>query len=405
MKEDLAIKEEPACASPTAPQKRSRFGGWLIPAALAILLAYVAFALVQRRQAQTELSAWTRERAIPYVSIVQPHQDQRPQILALPGSVAAFYDASIRAQVAGYVKSWSKDIGAVVKKGDILAEVDTPELDDRLAQAREELSRAQAALALAKVTADRWAALRSSSAVSKQSSDEKASDQKVKQAEVGAAAANLDRLKSQKAFAQIAAPFDGVVTARAVDVGAFVSPERTAEPLFKVADIHAMRIYVNVPQIYSARITKGMKASFTTPQWPGRIFEAPVVTTSSAIGAGTGSLLVELDSPNADGALLPGSYADVHFELPVDPSHLRIAASALSIGENGTRVAIVDSEDRVRFKPVAIAADFGSEVAIASGLAPDDRVIDNPADTLAEGDKVRIGGAPAASARESGAKE
>ena len=394
------MKEDLASAAPVAPLKRARFGGWLIPAAAVILLAYVAFALVQRREAQTELSAWTRERAIPYVSILQPHQDSRPQILALPGSVAAFYDASIRAQVAGYVKSWNKDIGAVVKKGDILAEVDTPELDDRLAQAREELSRAQAALSLAKVTADRWAALRSSSAVSKQSSDEKASDQMVKQAEVGAASANLDRLKSQKAFARIAAPFDGVVTARAVDVGSFVSPERSSEPLFKVADIHAVRIYVNVPQIYSARIGKGMKASFTAPQWPGRTFEAPVVTTSSAIGAGTGSLLVEIDSPNPDGALLPGSYADVHFELPVDPGRLRIAASALSIGESGTRVAIVDSEDRVRFKQVAIAADFGSEIAIASGLAPDDRVIDNPADTLAEGDKVRIGGAPAAGARE-----
>lgn len=400
MNEDVAMKKELAAAQPATTQKRGRLGVWLIPLAFLILAGYVAFALIQRRESQVDLAAWTRDRAIPYVAIVRPHTDANPQILALPGNIAAWYEASIHSQVSGYVKTWSTDIGARVKKGDILAEIDTPELDERLAQAREELSRAQANLSLAKVTAERWAALRSSSAVSKQSSDEKASDEKVKQADVGAASANLDRLKAQKVFAQIVAPFDGVVTVRNIDIGSYVAPDRNSEPMFKVADIHEVRIYINVPQIYSARIRQGMKAHFTTPQWPGRTFEAPVVTTSSAIGAATGSLLVELDMPNPDGALLPGSYADVHFELPVDPTQLRIASSALSIGEHGTRVAVVDPDDRVRFKPVTIAADFGAEVAIASGLAADDRVIDNPADTLADGDKVRIGGAVAASARE-----
>lgn len=394
------MNEELVPAPPLGLTKRKSMGAWLVPVALVVLAVYVAFALMQRRQAQTELSAWTRDRAVPYVSVIQPHSDSHPQLLALPGAIAAYYDAAVRSQVAGYIKSWSKDIGAVVKKGDVLAEVATPELDERLAQAREELRRTQAALGLAKVTAERWAALRNSSAVSKQSSDEKASDEKVKEAEVGAASANLDRLKAQKAFAQIVAPFDGVVTARNVDVGAFVSPERSAEPLFQVADVHAVRIYVNVPQIYSARIEKGMKAHFTTPQWPGRTFEAPVTTTSSAIAAATGSLLVELDLANPDGALLPGSYADVRFELPVDPTQLRIPASALSIGGQGTRVAIVDSDDRVRFKQVVIAADFGSEVAIASGPTAKDRVIDNPADTLADGDRVRIGGAAATETKE-----
>ena len=394
------MNEDLAPAPSIGLNKRKNMGVWLIPIVLLTLAAYVAFALMQRRQTQTELAAWTRDRAVPYVSVVQPHQDSRPQLLALPGSIAAYYDASVRAQIAGYVKSWTRDIGAVVRKGDVLAEVETPELDERIAQAREEVSRAQAGLSLAKVTADRWAALRASSAVSKQSSDEKASDEKVKLADVGAANANLDRLKAQKAFAQIVAPFDGVVTARNVDIGSFVSPERSAEPLFKVADIHAARIYVNVPQIYSARIEKGMKARFTTPQWPGRVFEAPVVTTSSAIGAGTGSLLVEMDLPNPDGALLPGSYADVHFELPVDPTQLRIPASALSIGEHGTRVAIVDADDRVLFKQVTIATDFGSEVAISSGLSAQDRIINNPAGALMDGDQVRVGGAAAAETKE-----
>jgi RND family efflux transporter MFP subunit len=373
---------------------------WLIPVVVAIVVGYVAFALMQRRENHVNLAASMSAQITPHVSVVHPHVEARPEVFALPGNIAAWYEASIRSQVAGYVKGWSRDIGAKVNKGDVLAEIDTPELNERLAQAREELSRAQANLSLAKVTANRWAALRNSSAVSKQSSDEKASDEKVKQAEVGAASANLDRLKAQKVFALIVAPFDGVVTARNIDIGSYVAPDRNSEALFKVADIHQVRIYVNVPQIYSARLKPGMKATFTTPQMPGRVFTATIATTSNAIGAQTGSLLIELDMPNVDGALFPGSYADVHFELPVDASQLRIASSALSIGQRGTQVAIVDSEDRVRFKTVTIAKDFGSEVAISGGLSPEDRVIDNPAETLTDGDQVRIGGANPASASE-----
>jgi RND family efflux transporter MFP subunit len=389
------MNKEFVSAQPQVAIKRRRFGLWLIPVVILVLLGYVGFALTQRRESQVDLAAWTKERAIPFVSIIQPRQESKPEILALPGNIAAWYEASIHAQVAGYVKSWSKDIGAIVKKDDVLAEIDTPELDERLAQAREELGRTQAALAMAKVTAERWAALRTSSAVSKQSADEKSSDQKVKEADVGAASANLDRLKAQKVFAKIVAPFDGVVTARNIDIGSYVSPDRSAEPLFKVADIHAVRVYVNVPQIYSSRLSNGMKASVKTPQWPDRSFSAIIATTSNAIGKLTGSLLVELDTPNPDGALFPGSYADVHFELPVDPTQLRIASSALSIGEHGTRVATLDAENRVRFKTVVIAKDLGAEVAIASGLSAQDRVIDNPAETLSEGDVVRVGGAAA----------
>jgi RND family efflux transporter MFP subunit len=375
---------------PVAQARRRGFGGWLILIALLVMASYVAYALIQRRDSQANLATWTRDRAIPTVSVIKPHAETKPESLPLPGNIAAWYEASIHSQVAGYVKSWSKDIGAKVKKGDVLAEVDTPELDERLAQAREELGRAQANLSMAKVTAERWAALRSSSAVSKQSSDEKASDEKVKQSDVGAATANLDRLKAQKSFAQILAPFDGVVTARNIDIGAYVAPDRSSEALFKVADIHEVRVYVNVPQIYSARLKQGMKAAITTPQWPGRNFEATITTTSNAIGAQTGSLLVELDRLNEDGALYPGSYAEVHFELPVDPSQLQIAASALSIDEHGTRVATVDADDRVKFKTVVIAKDFGSEVAIASGLSKEDRIVDNPSETLTDGDRVRI---------------
>jgi RND family efflux transporter MFP subunit len=388
-------------SEPLAGAGRGRRPGlWLFPLAAVGLVLYLGFSFFHRWEDEKRLAAWTAARAVPNVSLVFPHPDAKPQILPLPGNIAAWYEASIHAQVSGYVKTWRTDIGALVKKGDVLAEIETPELDERLAQAREQLSSAEAGLALAKVTAERWTALRNSSAVSKQSADEKTSDLSVKQADVGAAGANLERLKAQKQFAQIVAPFDGVVTARNIDIGSFVGPDHAAQPLFKVADIHAVRLYVNVPQTYAGRLAGGMKATFTTPQWPGRTFEARVATTSNAIGAQSGSLLLELDAPNPDGALFPGAYADVHFELATDPSQLRIATSALSVGEHGVRVATVDAEGRVKFKPVVIAKDFGAEVAIASGLDPQDRIIDNPPESLADGDQVRIVGKISAGARE-----
>lgn len=384
------MKNDIASGTQGAPT-RGRSAGFALMAAAAVLLAlFVAYMFIQRSKSERALARWTRERAIPSVSLVEPHSESQAQPLSLPGNIAAWYEASIYAQVSGYIKGWRTDIGAPVKKGDMLAEVDTPELDEKIAEAKEQLSRAQAALSLAKVTAERWDALRGSSAVSKQSADEKTSDLAVKQAEVGAASANLDRLKAQKLFAQIVAPYDGVVTARNIDIGSYVGPGRNAPPLFKVADNHAVRVYVNAPQIYSALLTPGMKAAFTTPQWKNREFQAKVATTSNAIAANTGSLLVELDAPNDDGALFPGSYADVRFELPPNPSQLLIPAGALSIGEHGARVATVDAQNRVKFKRVVIAKDLGSEIALSSGLDPQDRIVNNPPETLADGDEVRI---------------
>ena len=384
------MKNDIVSEAPVVPAKGRNIGLWLVLAAGGLIAAYLAFTFLQRWENDRRLTEWTQERAIPNVTTVRPHTDDKPQALALPGNIAAWYEATIHSQVGGYIKSWKTDIGAVVTKGEVLAEVDTPELDERLAQAREELSRAQAALALAKVTAERWTALRNSAAVSKQSADEKTSDLQVKQADVGAASANLDRLKAQKQFALIVAPFDGIVTARNIDIGSYVAADRSAQPLFKVADVHAMRVYVNVPQTYAARLAPGTKATFTTPQSPGRRFDTRLATTSNAIGAQTGSLLVELDTPNPDGALFPGSYADVHFELATDPTQLRVPASALTVGQHGVRVATVGADNRVAFKTVVIAKDFGEEIAIASGLEAQDRIIDNPPESLAEGDRVRI---------------
>ena len=216
------MKDNTATQPVTGAARGGRRGLWLFPVVAVGLVLYLGFSFFQRWEDGKRLAAWTRERAVPNVSVVHPHPDAKPQIPPLPGNIAAWYEASIHAQVSGYVKSWRTDIGAVVKKGDVLAEIETPELDERLAQAREELGRAQAALDLAKVTASRWTALRNSSAVSKQSADEKTSDLAVKQADVGAAGANLDRLKAQKQFAQIVAPFDGIVKSLKCKVGDIV---------------------------------------------------------------------------------------------------------------------------------------------------------------------------------------
>jgi RND family efflux transporter MFP subunit len=384
------MKHDIASSAPDNNVRSRLYSPWLFVVVGGVLALFVAYSFIHRADNEKNLANWTRERAIQNVAVVEPHTDPHPEVFSLPGKISAWYEASIYAQISGYIQIWKTDIGAIVKKGELLAIVDTPELDDQLARANEELNRAQAGLELAKVTAERWAALRQSSAVSKQSADEKSSDAQVKLADLGAAQANLDRLKSQKAFAQIVAPFDGVVTARNIDIGSYVSPSHNAKPLFKVADIHAVRLYVDVPQIYSARMATGMKATFTTPQWGDRKFDAKISTTSNAIGEGTGSLLVELDTPNPDGALFPGSYADVHFELPADPNQLRIPASALLFDEHGARVATVDDKNRVKFKPVVIAKDLGAEIVLASGVAPHDRIIDDPPETLMDGDEVRI---------------
>jgi RND family efflux transporter MFP subunit len=394
------MKNELASEAQAGLVRGRSFGPRLILVVAVLLAVFVAYSFVQRWHKDVHLAAWTHARAIPNVSVVAPFFDTKPEILSLPGTISAWYEASIYAQVAGYIQTWKTDIGAVVKKGDLLALVETPELDEKISKAKEEVGRAEAALQFAKVTSDRWAALRQSSAVSKQSADEKAADELVKQADLGAAKANLQRLLAEKGFAQIIAPFDGVVTNRNIDIGSYVAPGNSAKPLFKVADIHAVRLYVDAPQVYSSVLTTNMEVVFTTPQWKDRKFKGKIATTSNAIGMKTGSLLVEVDAPNPDGVLFPGSYANAHFELPIDPHLLRIPSSALSFDSNNTRVATVDSNNRIKFKPVVISKDLGTEIVIASGVDPHDRIVNNPSETLADGDEVQISSQKSSSPKE-----
>jgi multidrug efflux system membrane fusion protein len=366
--------------------RRTAIAGACVLGAIVLVGGYVRFA--QSR----ELDSWTRAEDVPTVGLVAPFLQGARQQLVLPGKLAAFYDAAIYSRVPGYVKYWYYDIGAHVKKGQLLAAIDTPELDQQIVQARADLGSATSAQKLAEVTADRWKSLLPLDAVSKQDAEEKTEDYANKTSLVEAARANVGRLEAMKGFAQILAPFDGIVTKRGADIGDIVTggESQNATPLFAVSDTSRIRVYVEVPQSYSADIRPGTKATLSLPEYPGRAFSATLVTSSGAISDQSGTMLVELDADNPDGALKPGDYAQVRFDLPLAANDLRLPSSALMFRAAGLQVATVASGDRIVMKPIAIAEDLGTEVEIASGITARDRIVDNPPDSLANGDRVRV---------------
>jgi RND family efflux transporter MFP subunit len=400
MNEDQAeALRQATVAQPGAPEvqaQRDPEGRKSVKALRPILLLAVAAAAVAysgisgRHRDDEKLKQWTQERAVPPVAVVTPQRGGETRELVLPGNIDAFYSASIHSQIMGYVQEWRKDIGAQVHKGDVLAVVNTPELDERIAVAQSEVAKAKANLALAKVTATRWDSLRASAAVSQQAADEKDSDQHAQAAQVDAALSNVDRLKALKAFANIVAPFDGVITARNIDVGSLVKAgENDGQPLFTVADIHQMRVYVPTPETYSAQLRDGMKATLELPEYPDRTFEATIVTTSHAIDPKSRTLLVELLADNKDGLLAPGAFARVHFVIPPDPHALRVPASAIMFRDNSAQLAIA-VDNRIALKKVQILRDLGTEVEIAGGLSQDERVVANPPDSISDGEEIRV---------------
>jgi RND family efflux transporter MFP subunit len=375
----------------TAKERAPVKAGRAIALFVLVAVAVAAWGIVSRSNDEAKLSQWTLARAIPTVSVISPKPGGSVRELVLPGDVDAYYNAIVHAQVSGYVHAWYKDIGAHVKAGDVLATIDTPELDQRLAEAREQLTKAKANQALAAVTADRWKSLRETGAVSQQAADEKVADEEAKSAEVAAASANLDRLKALKAFANIVAPFDGVVTQRNIDIGSLVSDSANANSgLFAVADVHEMRVYVSVPQSYADDMHEGMTATLKLPQYPNRSFEATITTTAQAIDPKSRSLLVELAAKNGDGALQPGAFAEVRFNLPEAADAFKLPATALLFRDMAVEVATVGANNRVAMKKVEIARDFGSEVGIVGGLSASDRVIASPLDSIDDGDEVRV---------------
>jgi RND family efflux transporter MFP subunit len=381
------------------PRKRHRLLGLLLLLTLAGAVVLGVTGVLTRQRGNASLAEWTRAQAVPTVNVVAPARGTKDQELVLPGDVEAFYEASIYARVGGYLKMWYQDIGARVTAGQLLAVIDTPELDQQLEQAKQDLASAEANANLAVLTARRWKGLLSSQAVSRQTSDEKEGDAMAKRALVAAARANVDRLQAMEDFRRITAPFNGVVTARNTDIGALINAGSTSGvELFKVADIHQMRVYVRVPQAFSGELHPGLTARLRLAQYPGETFTARLATTSNAISKESRTVLVELMADNAAGKLWPGTFAEVHFQLPPDADVYRVPTSALVFREHGLEVATVGADNTVVMKPITPGRDLGTEIEVRAGLAPSDRVIDSPSDSLSAGDVVKVasGHAPTA---------
>ena len=326
------------------------------------------------------------------VKIVYPQLGPSQQTLILPGNVTPFYEAQIYARVNGYLKNWYTDIGARVKKGQLMAVIETPELDQQIRSAEADLATAKARLVLADITAKRWQNLLATDSVSRQEVDEKVQNAKAQQAVVNAENANLQGLLAQQAFNHIIAPFDGVVTDRKTDIGMLISTgsSDSNKMLFKVADTHKLRVYVDVPQNFSNLIKPGLVADLHFPDRPHHTFPATLLSTSEAIHENSRTLTVELLLDNTKNEILPGAYADVYFTLGTHIKTLRLPSSTLLFRKSGLEVATVDANNRVVLKPIRLGSDLGSTVEVREGLTLTDRVIDTPSDSIAEGDKVQI---------------
>jgi RND family efflux transporter MFP subunit len=394
-------------ASAAAPPRNLRRIG-LIAAAAAVVIA--AFGILQRRSHEAEVAQWTQEQSVPTVAVISPRAGAATQRLVLPGTVQAWYEAPIYARVSGYLKNWHFDYGAHVKKGDVLADIETPDLDAQLAAAQAKLNSAHAVVKVreaekqfAESTYQRW---RDSpkGVVSVQEQESKEADYNSaiarlnsSTAEAAADQGEVDRLQVLESFKSITAPFDGVVTARETDIGALINAGSgtgggNGPELFRVADMHEMRIYVQVPQQLSAGISDGLSAELHLPQYPDKTFTATVATTSRAINPSARTLLVELHAANPNMELQPGAYAQVNFELPTNPNVVRVPTSALIFREHGMEVAVLGADDKVELKPVTLGRNLGTEVEVIKGLMLSDRVVNSPPDSLSAGDIVRIAG-------------
>lgn len=359
--------------------------------AVIVALAIVAWGLFSRWHHASRLNQWTQAQALPQVTVITPTAAAKTGGLTLPGNLQAYNSAPIYARTNGYVRKWLVDIGDDVRAGQLLAVLDAPEVDQQLAAARADLQTARANQALAQSTASRWSNLLTKDAVSKQETDEKLGDLKAKSAAASAAAANVARLSATQSFTRLVAPFSGTITSRSTQVGQLVSAQATgAPPLFTVSDIGRIRVYVRVPQGSSGQIRVGMHARLELPEFPGRVFDAVLTRTADAVDPTSGTVLVELQAPNGDHALKPGAYAQVTFPVSGGSAHVQIPASALIVNDKGTRVAVLGPGSKAQFRNVTVGQDNGNLVEISAGLGANDRVIDSPPDSLADGDAVRI---------------
>jgi len=355
---------------------------------LLVTAAAIGFAI--RLGERRALGKETESLAVPNVIVIQPKAAPPQEEIVLPSSLEAFTESPIYARTNGYLAHWYKDLGSKVQKGTLLADIETPEIDQELMQARAARDQAEAQLRLAKTSADRWETLRKMDAVAQQETDERSSGYTQGQAALASASANVRRLEQLESFKHVYAPFAGTITKRNTDIGALINAGNSGmnQELFVVALVNPIRVYVDVPEIYAPSVRRGVNASIELPSLPGQRFTGSVARTADAIDPGTRTLRTEIDVPNSDGKLLPGSYAQVHFGVHVATTRLSVPVNALLFRSEGPRAAIVGSDGKVHLKPVVIGRDYGTDVEILGGLETSESIVLNPSDSLEEGQPV-----------------
>ncbi len=366
--------------------------------AIGLVICYVAGAiaysvvtgLASRARAATTLKQHTLELAVPAVSVIHPKRGAMTEEVVLPGNAQAYVATPIFARTNGYLSKWYFDIGARVKSGQLLAEIETPEIDRQLDQARADLATTQANLDLSKTTADRYRALFKSDSVAKQDVEDKVGDLQAKKAMVDSASYNVKRLEETQRFQKVYAPFDGVITARNVDYGALINAGGNApgKELFDIASTSQLRVYVNVPQMYSRDVKPGGRAELTLAEFPGRRFPGKIVRSSDSIDPTSRTLLTEVDVDNPNGELLPGAFLSVHFKLGAKVGTVVVPVNTMIFRSEGMRVAVVRG-NKAELVPITIGRDYGTEVEVLSGVTEQDEVIENPSDSLTSGTEVR----------------
>jgi RND family efflux transporter MFP subunit len=366
---------------------------------LIVVVGIVAFGVLTRSAQGSRLKDLTEAQAVPNVAVIVPSRVENQTGFDLPGRLEAFIQAPIYARVPGYLKSWKHDIGSKVKAGELLAEIDTPDIDQQLMQSRAALAAAQANAKLSEITAKRWQSLSETDAVSKQDVDQRTFTYDANVSQVKAAQANVDQLVAQEGFKRLTAPFDGVVTARQTDIGQLINVGSAGGvQLFVVSEIAKLRVYVNVPQNYVPNVPAGTKAIIRVPEHPDKTYHGTVEASAGSVVAGSGTTLMQIIVENASGDLMPGSYASIHLEAPTTANAMSVPSSALIFDAKGLSIATVDANNKVQLKPVTLNRDLGAVIEIATGLLANDQVIQNPPDGIANGDVVHVIGKPPAPA-------
>ena len=372
---------------PPAPPRKA-----LLLIGLVLLLLFVGglITMLMRMRSSHVLADETERESIPTVAVIHPTAEKPDEELVLPGSLQAYEESPVYARTNGYLLRWYKDMGSHVKQGELLADIDTPEVDQELMQVRANRQQIVAAMDLAKINADRYVSLRKTDSVSQQESDQQSSGYQQAKANLDAADATVRRLEQLESFKHVYAPFSGVLTKRNVDPGALINSGGTGKELFDIAKVDPLRVFVSVPQNYAPAIKNGMEAWVSLPELSGEKFKGMVVRTAESIDPMTRTLLTEVDVPNRDGRLLPGSFGEVHFRIGINVQKLTIPVNAMLFRQEGPRVAVVGSDGKVHLRPIVIGKDYGATLEILGGVEAGDRVIVNPADSIEEGQQVNV---------------